>query len=389
MSRLSSVMFRTPSTLFRKRSRSALALAVVAPAVAVATAVAVVPSGAAHAWGPATTLAQVNLVSDQSTVGAQLVDPDLINAWGLALSATSPLWVANNNSDTSTLYSIGAAGASVSKVGLTVNTPGPAGNPGAPTGQVFNGGTGFVVTTAAGSGPARFIFSSESGEIIAWNPTADPATAGVATASVVFTSPTAVYKGLAIATNDSGTFLYASNIHDGTVDVFNSSFQPVTLAGSFSDPFLPAGYAPFGIQNIHGLIYVTYAQQNAAKDGDVPGIGHGFIDVYTSDGFLVKRLVSRGGLNSPWGMAVAPSTFGSLAGKLLVGNFGDGHVHAYGLFNGIPAGPVLNTSHQPLVIPGLWAMVDGTAATGGTGSVIFSAGPGDEAHGLIGVLHPA
>jgi uncharacterized protein (TIGR03118 family) len=376
-------------TLFRRRSRTTLALAFVAPAVAVAAAVAVIPSGAAHAWAPTTTFAQVNLVSDQSTDGAQIVDPDLINAWGLALSATSPLWVANNNSDTSTLYSIGAAGASVSKVGLTVNTPGPAGNPGAPTGQVFNGGTGFVVTSASGSGPARFIFSSESGEIIAWNPAADPATAGVATASVAFTSPTAVYKGLAIATNDTGTFLYASNIHDGTVDVFNSSFQPVTLAGGFQDPFLPPGYAPFGIQNIHGLMYVTYAKQNAAKDGDVPGAGRGFIDVYTTDGFLVERLVSRGGLNAPWGMAVAPSTFGQFAGKLLVGNFGDGRVHAYGLFNGIPAGPVLNTMHEPLTIPGLWALVDGTASTGGTGSIIFSAGPGAEAHGLIGVLNPA
>jgi uncharacterized protein (TIGR03118 family) len=328
---------------------------------------------------------QTNLISDLSTVSAQVVDPSLHNSWGMAFSPTSPLWVADNGTSVATLYRVSPGGMTASKVGLTVITPPADSNP---TGQVFNPTSGFVVSTSAGAGPALFIFSSEGGQIIAWNPTADPVVNGVSTATVEFSSPTAVYKGLAIASTDGGTFLYASNFHDGTVDVFNSGFKLVHLAGGFTDRHLPRGYAPFGIENINGLIYVSYALQDSARHDDVAGTGHGFIDIYTSNGFLVKRLVSRVDLNSPWGLAVAPDGFGPFGGDLLVGNFGNGRIHAFGLFSGRPHGALLNEQRKPVQIDGLWALKFGTATTGGTGTLLFSAGLNDEADGLVGALNP-
>jgi uncharacterized protein (TIGR03118 family) len=197
-----------------------------------------------------------------------------------------------------------------------------------------------------------------------------------------------VYKGLTIASTGFGTFLYASNFHDGRVDVFNSRFHRVHLRGDFLDRRLPRGYAPFGIRAIGGFIYVTYAKQDAAKHDDAAGPGRGFIDVYTTNGFLVERLVSRGALNSPWGLEVAPRGFGPFGGKLLVGNFGDGLIHAYGLFSGRPQGALLNERHQPIHIDGLWSLQFGTATTGGTGTLLFSAGLNDEADGLVGAINP-
>ena len=375
----------------RPRSLAAGALAVAVPA-AVALAVAV-PGGAALASGPGNEFHQTNLISDLTNQGAQVVDKDALkNPWGLAFGPMTPLWAADNNSGLATLYSITPGGATASKVGLTVTVPGgrASTNDGSsPTGQVFNPTSGFVVTTPAGSGPGLFIFSSESGQITAWNPMADPVVKGASTATLKFSSPTAVYKGLTIATNDDGTFLYASNFHDGTVDVFNSQFQLTHLEGDFTDPRLPPGYAPFGIQNINGLIYVTYALQNAAKHDDVAGRGHGFIDIYTSNGFLIERLASRGDLDSPWGLAEAPAGFGPFGGKLLVGNFGNGLIHVYGLFRGDPHGALLDEQHHPIQIDDLWSLKFGTATTGGTGTLLFSAGINDEADGLIGAINPA
>ncbi len=378
-----------PSRLSRPRSVTARALALAVPA-AVAAAIAI-PSGPALASGPGNEFHQTNLISDLSNQGAQVVDRNLQNSWGLAFSPTSPLWVSDNNSGVATLYSIGVGATTAKKVALTVTLPGgrASTNDGSsPTGQVFNPTSGFVVTTAAGSGPADFIFAAEAGQISAWNPVADPVASGASTATVEFSSPTAVYKGLAIATTDDGTFLYASNFHDGTVDVFNSKFQLVHLAGDFTDPDLPPGYAPFGIQNINGLIYVSYALQNAAKHDDVAGTGHGFIDIYTSNGFLVKRLVSHVDLNSPWGLAEAPDGFGPFGGDLLVGNFGNGLIHAFGLFSGVPRGALLNEQHQPIQIDDLWALKFGTATTGGTGTLLFSAGINDQNDGLVGAINP-
>jgi len=357
-------------------------------ALTAASAVAGATTPAWHAGPPAgSEFHQTNLVADQASAGAVLTDPTMVNPWGLAFSATSPLWVADNNSGLSTLYAIPPGGTTITKAALVVTVQGgrTSTNDGSsPTGQVFNSTAGFVVTGTAGSGPARFIFDSESGQIQAWSPTADPTNA-----LAVISSPTAVYKGLAIAASDQGTFLYAANFNSGAVDVFDSTFKLTHLLGSFSDPHIPSNYAPFGIQEINGLLYVTYAQQDAAKHDDVAGPGKGFVDIFTTNGLLVKRLASRGALNAPWGVAQAPAGFGRFGGDLLVGNFGNGWINAFQQFSGEPAGPLLNQQGKPIAIDGLWALDFGTAAMGGTGTLLFSSGPNGQANGLIGSLNPA
>jgi uncharacterized protein (TIGR03118 family) len=355
-------------------------------AVAVPAAVAVAMTVPAHAAGAANDFHQTNLISNRTDQGAQIVDPDLQNPWGLALSPASPLWVADNGTSVATIYRITPGGATATKAPLTVSMPG---QDAAPDGQVFNGTSGFVVNTPAGSGPGLFIFASESGHIYAWNPVADPVVNGVSTATTVHTSRTAVYKGLAIGNVGNSTFLYASNFHDNRVEVFDSRFHRARLFGSFRDGALPHGYAPFGIQEINGFLYVSYALQNAEKHDDVAGPGHGFIDIFTNDGIFVKRLVSRGDLNSPWGMTLAPAGFGPFGGDLLVGNFGNGLIHAYGLFSGFGKGALRNEMHQPIQIDGLWGLLFGTASTGGTGTLLFSAGINAEADGLVGSINPA
>jgi len=369
---------------FRLGALAALTVGALAAASSVAVAA---PADHPHNPPAGSTFHQTNLVADQASAGAVITDPTMLNPWGLAFSATSPLWVSDNNSGLATVYSIPAGGTTITKAGLTVAVQGgrTSTNDGSsPTGQVFNSTPGFVVTTAAGSGPAAFIFDSESGQIQAWSPKADPTHA-----LVEVSSPTAVYKGLAIASTDQGAFLYAANFNAGTVDVFDSTFKLTHLLGSFSDPRIPMGYAPFGIQQINGLIYVTYAQQDAAKHDDVAGPGKGFIDIYTTNGLLVKRLASRGALNAPWGLAQAPAGFGRFGGDLLVGNFGNGWINAFQQFSGQPAGPLLDQKGMPIAIDGLWGLDFGTAAMGGTGTLLFSSGPNAQANGLVGSLNPA
>jgi len=370
--------------LFRLGTLAALTVGALAAASAAAVA-----APADHPFSPpaGSEFHQTNLVADQASAGAVITDPTMLNPWGLAFSATSALWVSDNNSGLATLYSIPAGGATATKAGLVVAVQGgrTSTNDGSsPTGQVFNSTPGFVVTGTAGSGPAAFIFDSESGQIQAWSPKADPANA-----LVEVSSPTAVYKGLAIATTDQGTFLYAANFNAGTVDVFDSTFKQTHLLGGFSDPGIPSNYAPFGIQEINGLIYVTYAQQDAAKHDDVAGPGKGFVDIYTTNGLLVRRLASGGALNAPWGLAQAPAGFGRFGGDLLVGNFGNGWINAFHQFSGFPDGPLLNQQGTPIAIDGLWGLDFGTAAMGGTGTLLFSSGPNGQADGLIGSLNPA
>src|SRR5438093_4362570 len=246
--------------------------------------------------------AQHNLVSD-GAVPADFVDAALVNAWGLVASGTSPWWVADNGADVSTLYN-GNTGA---KLALTVSVPG------APTGVVFNGGTGFAVSNGTATAPARFIFATEEGTILGWSPAVALTQAVVAADN---SAGGAVYKGLAIASTAAGDRLYAANFHAGTVDVFDAGFHPVSAV--FSDPALPAGYGPFGIRNLGGTIYVTYALQDADKEDDVAGVGHGFVNAFDTDGNLLRRVASKGRLNSPWGLALAPADFGQFSGNLLV-----------------------------------------------------------------------
>ena len=320
---------------------------------------------------------QHNLVSD-GAVPADLVDAGLVNAWGLVASATSPWWVADNGADLSTLYN-GNTGA---KVALTVSVPG------APTGIVFNGGAGFVVSSGAASGPARFIFVTEHGTVLGWNPAVAVTQAIVA---VDNSAGGAVYKGLAIAGTATGDRLYAANFRAATVDVFDAGFHPVSAG--FSDPALPAGYAPFGIRNLGGTIYVTYALQDADKEDDVAGVGHGFVNAFDTDGNLLRRVASKGRLNSPWALALAPADFGQFSGNLLVGNFGDGHINAFdlGRFQGNgelqQRGQLHAADGRPIAIDGLWAIAFGNgAAAGPTNALFFTAGPFDEEHGLFGKL---
>lgn len=334
---------------------------------------------------------QVNLVSDIPGVAA-LTDPDLVDAWGLAESAGtdtapgSPLWVSDNGSNLSTLYSSSTT-APVAKSSLIVKV-----TSGAPTGQVFNtDSTGFVLHDANGhSAAASFIFDTENGTIDAWNAGVGATAPGPATVTEVPVNngANAVYKGLAIAqASDGNTYLYAANFRSGRIEVYNSDFQPVQLPGGlFVDPRIPAGYAPFNVQELAGKLYVTYAKQDAALHDDVAGQGHGFVDVFTNDGAFVKRLVTRGQLNSPWGLALAPAGFGNFGGDLLVGNFGNGHINVYDPNTGAYRGELRQANGQPIVIDGLWALMFGNGNTAKTSELLFSAGPDQENHGLLGKI---
>ncbi len=293
-----------------------------------------------------TRFVQTNLVSD-GAVPAAFTDPKLVNPWGLVAGPTTPWWVNDNGTGFSTLYS--GTGTKVPR-DFTVPPAGgsPAGTTATPTGIVFNGDASEFLLNGAGT-HAIFIFATEDGTISGWNPNVPPTTPpGGSTTAVlkVDNSTGAVYKGLALANTGVNAFapnprLFATNFHAGTVDVFDSTFQQVTLAsGAFTDPKLPKGFAPFGIQAFtvpgtsQSVLFVTYAKQDADKEDDVAGKGNGFVDVFDASGKLLQRVASRGTLNSPWGIAVAPSNFGKFSGDLLVGNFGDGRINAFKLPHG-------------------------------------------------------
>jgi uncharacterized protein (TIGR03118 family) len=319
---------------------------------------------------------QINLVSDIAGV-ARITDRNLVNPWGLAAGPNTPLWVADNGTDVSTLYSGGIRGSIPVAAPLIVSIPG-----GAPTGTVFNPTTGFVIANGGQSAPARFIFDSEAGQIAAWSPNVPPATQ----AQHVLTTPTAIYKGLAIADTPKGALLYAADFHNARIDVFDEQFHPATPAGGFADPNLPAGYAPFNIQELSGSLYVAYAQQDAQAEDEVAGAGLGFVDVFDTSGHLLKRLVSQGNLNAPWGLVLAPRHFGGFGGDLLVGNFGDGAINAYNPNTGAFDGQLTNEDNNPIRIDGLWGLRFGNGVIGTPRTLLFSAGIGDEAHGLLGEI---
>ena len=326
---------------------------------------------------------RVNLVSDIPGVALRS-DPNLVNCWGIAFSPTSPVWIANNGTGTSTLYQGDGTPAPTPAAPLIVNIPSPAaGATAAPTGLVFNAAGGFVVSSGAKSGPSIFIFSTEDGTIVGWSPAVDLHNAVIA----IPNSGSAVYKGLATGTSGGKPFIYATNFHDGVVEMYDSSFH---LTKTFTDPGVPLGYAPFGIQNINGDLYVTFALQNDEKHDDVAGLGHGFIDVFSTDGTWKSRFASNGVLNSPWGLALAPPSFGKLAGRLLVGNFGDGRINAFDFPSGVPDGALRDTLGQPMTINGLWGLKFANGGPSGRKNhLLFTAGIGDESHGLFGLIRPA
>jgi uncharacterized protein (TIGR03118 family) len=326
--------------------------------------------------------AQRNLVSNLPHV-AELQDPSLVNAWGLSFGPTTPAWVADNGADVSTLYSGGVGASPVVKVPLTVSIPG-----GAPTGTVYNGGTGFVVTSGSSSGPARFLFSSEAGKITGWNSNVPPPPPSTQAQDTPASAPGAIFKGLAIADTGSGPLLYATDFHNAKVDVWDQNFKPITTPGAFQDPAIPAGFAPFGIQAVNGSIIVTYAKQDANAEDDVAGAGLGFVDAYSTSGVLLRRFAARGTLNAPWGIALAPFGFGGASGALLIGNFGDGRINAYDPVGGRFLGQLRGMRHKPITIDGLWALEFGNGVIGTQQTLLFTAGPNAESDGLFGELTP-
>jgi uncharacterized protein (TIGR03118 family) len=349
----------------RSLRRLAFAGALVITALAIAA-----PSGAAERNAYVVT----NLVSDNAAVPAASHDANLVNGWGLTASSSSPWWVSDNGTNVSTLYN-GNTGA---KVPLTVVVDG------GPTGTVFNrAGATFPVP---GGAPSRFLFASEDGKIRGW-PGSGPAQETAAQSSV----PGAIYKGLAIAVTPDGPRLYATDFHNGRVDVWDGSWNLVASA-TFTDPGLPTGYAPFGIQRIGQTIFVTYAKQGADAKDELHGQGLGFVDAYDTAGNLLGRVAQHGQLNAPWGLAMAPATFGRFAGDLLVGNFGDGQINAYGLLpNGQfeHRGELRGTHGKPLTIDGLWALQFGNdGAAGPSTRLFFTAGPNEEHDGLFGSIDP-
>ncbi len=320
---------------------------------------------------------QTNLVSDLPGF-AQLQDPLLINPWGIAFSATSPFWTANNGSSAATLYGGDVSGSPFFKNVLNVAIPGAL-----PTGVVFSGSaTDFIITSGGGTGPARFMFSSITGNINAWR-------AGT-TSSIVVSQPGHVYTGLAIGNNGTANFIYAADFAHNKIDVFDKNFAAATLAGSFTDPTLPSGFATYNIQNLGGKLYVTYAKVNTSTGRDDPGPGNGFVSVFDTNGNFLGRLISNGPLNSPWGITIAPTGFGAFPGSLLVGNFGDGRINAFNVTTGALLGTLNDELGSPISLPGLWALNFGNGVgLGDTGTLYFSAGYDTEHHGLFGSLKPS
>ena len=336
----------------------------------------VLVAGTAGARTQANVYSMQNLVADTAGT-APTTDPSLVNAWGLSAGPTTPWWTSNNGTNTTTLYNGSGA-----KQALTVSVPG------GPTGTVFNGtAADFAVTQNGKTGSARFLFSTEGGMILGWSPTVNGT---LAIPGVDRSSQGAVYKGLATMSDR----LYATDFHNGRVDVFDSSFNPVPLAGGFQDTKLPKGFAPFGIQALAGNIFVTFAKQDAAKHDDVAGPGLGYVDEFTADGKLVARVASGGRKNAPpnapWGLALAPSTFGVFAGDVLVGNFGNGRISAYQDRGGgkwVYKGQLRLGDGTLVTLEGLWAIAFGNgAAAGPTSTLYFLAGPGDEKHGMLGAI---
>jgi uncharacterized protein (TIGR03118 family) len=341
-------------------------------------------SASAEVAGPSR-YTQVNLVSDVPGA-AEVTDPNLVNAWGASYLGTSPLWVSDNGKDVTTLYAGGVHGSPQTINPLVVSLPG-----GVPTGQVSNPTTSFVVRDSAGnSSAARFLFVGESGHLSGWAPTVGGGGTTPSTHAVdAVVTPGAVYKGLAMGMDTGGPLLYAADFSAGTVDVYNGLFQRVITTGNFQDPRLPAHFAPFNVMVAGDKVYVAYAQQDAARQDEVAGTGRGRVDVFTLQGALVTRLAAHRTLNAPWGMTIAPAGFGTFSGDLLVGNFGDGLIHAYDpstlFFRGI-----LRGAHgKPIKIDGLWALLPGNGTEAGTDQVLFTAGPQDESHGLLGTLSSA
>jgi uncharacterized protein (TIGR03118 family) len=351
---------------------------------------------------PSADFIQTNLVSDLPGL-AQVLDPTLKNPWGISLSPNGgAFWVSSNGGGLSELY-LGDLNGNPISAPFKVTIPG-----GLPTGQVFNpnqpvmangNSTDFSVTDGTNTAASVFIFASRTGAITGWNPgvgapiqTPFGMLSGIAEVGFQ-ANDGAIYDGLAIGAVGGANFLYAADFHNGKIDVIDGQFHLVPPGtngfGTFTDPNLPAGFAPFNIQNIGGKLFVTYAKQDAARQRDVAGPGNGFVDVYDTSGHLLQRLASGGTLNSPWGLAMAPGNFGTFSNALLVGNFGDGAINAYNPTTGAFLGQLQDVNGNAIHIDGLWGLNFGNGVSSGpTNTLFFSAGINGGRDGLFGSLQP-
>ena len=376
----------------RVRSFVVALAAVAAVSAAIVSSGIVTPASAGRGAIATRSYAQTNLVSDIPGLAAH-TDANLKNPWGTSVGPGSPIWVSDNHAGVTTLYD-GAGNAKPLVVGIPAPPSAGQGAVGAPTGQAFNtfdpASQDFVISKNGSSGPAFFLFATEDGTIAGWNPNVDPAHAVIAVDRSTATDSAgdvgALYKGLALVTTPGGKFIYASNFRFGTVDVFDSHFN---LVNSFSDPTVPTGFAPFGIHNIGGKLYVTYAKQGPGKEDDAARPGNGFVDVFAPNGDLLQRLVSGGKLDSPWAVTLAPATFGAFGGDILVGNFGNGRINAYDPTTGEFQGELSSPGGGPITIDGLWGLRFAPATPGATANTMFfTAGLNDEADGLFGTIVP-
>ena len=321
----------------------------------------------------AASFAATNLVSDDAGLHpASITDKELVNAWGLAYSPTSPFWASSNGTGQAQVYRVNPSTQATTKVGLTVAIPGN----GSVTGQVFNS-----VGASAFNGDA-FLFVSEDGTVSGWR-----GALGTTAEVLSLSNPVNLYKGSAFAGVAGFGYLYAANFHTGSIDVYKGSAAAPTLSGAFTDPNLPSGYAPFNVQNLGNTLYVAYAKQDPNSNDEVAGAGLGIVDSFDVNGNLLGRIATGGTLDAPWGLAIAPASFGAMAGALLVGNFGDGRISAFNPVNHAFLGLVLGANGQPLEIDGLWALSPGNdGGAGSSQSIYFTAGPNEEMHGVFGVL---
>jgi uncharacterized protein (TIGR03118 family) len=377
------------------RPRHLVALAALTSAASVlALSTLTKPAGATAHLDANRRFLQTNLVSDIPGLAAH-TDPNLRNPWGTSTGPGLPIWVSDNAQGVTTLYDGAGNPQPGPKEPLVVRIPAPASagpdTTGTPTGTAFNPSSGgFVVTKAGLSGSSRFLFATEDGTLVGWNPAVDRTHAVIAVDRSGVTDPAgdvgAVYKGLALATTSAGEFLYTTNFRFGQVEMFDSSFN---LVKTFTDPRIPTGFAPFGIHNIGGRLFVTFAMQDIHKHDDVAGPGNGFVDVFSTNGDLLQRFASRGKLNSPWAVTLAPASFGAAAGDILVGNFGSGRIDSYTATSGEPEGQLRDASDHPITIPGLWGLRFPTGSLNAVpGALYFTAGINHEADGLLGDIVP-
>jgi len=326
------------------------------------------------------TYSQHNLVSDVPGL-ADHTDPNLVNPWGIAIDPNGSFWIADNRAGLSTVYD----GSGLPLSAGVVILPAAGGPPAAPSGIVFNSTADFVVGPNL---PAQFIYATENGAIVGWNKATGPVL------KVDNSLSGAAYKGIALAGSDGSNYLYAANFSAAGVDVFDAAFNPATLAGSFSDPNLPAGFAPFNIRNVGGRLYVTYALKDAATANELPGPGNGYVNVFEPNGRLVRRFASAEILNAPWGLALAPAGFGGYGGALLVGNFGDGRINAFKPATGELLGELQDASGAAISIEGLRGLIFGNGAQADNSRTLYftagiAAGGSVEDHGLFGSIIPA